>query len=174
MADEVLSMYVGPGIQTDGGPRKQDENLKPTMFTHNQDPIVARENGRKGGIKSGEVRRRNRKMRDAAKFLLQQRMILGDDTVYDIARKMGLDPEDATNADALIIAAALKAMKGDVEAMKFVRDTGGEAPKNQVELSGDTDRPIATMDLRAMSEDELLRLADARANETDEPADAKE
>ena len=80
---------------------------------------------------------------------------------------MGLDDESgATNADALIIAAMIKAMKGDVEAMRFVRDTGGEAPKNQVELTGDPDRPVATMDLRAMSEEELLRLAGERADES--------
>ena len=164
MADEFLrDTEVKPGLQRTEPPKE----MQKYNFTSEQDREAARENGRKGGIKSGENRRRNRKMRDAAKFLLQQNMILGDDTVYDIARKLGLDPEDATNADALIIAAALKAMKGDVEAMKFVRDTGGEAPKNQVELSGDLDRPVATIDLRNLSEDELLRMAEAREDEAE-------
>jgi hypothetical protein len=54
----------------------------------------------------------------------------------------------------------------DVEALKFVRDTAGEAPKNQVELSGDLDRPVATLDLRAMSEEELLRMVEERSGET--------
>jgi len=163
MADEFLrDTVVKPGLQRTEPPKE----MQKYNFTSEQDREAARENGRKGGIKSGENRRRNRKLRDAAKFLLQHDLIFGDDTVYDIVRKMGLDDE-ATNADALIIAAMIKAMKGDVEAMRFVRDTGGEAPKNQVELTGDLDRPVATMDLRALSEEELLRLAEAK--ETAEP-----
>ena len=74
----------------------------------------------------------------------------------------GLGFSEATNAEALMLIAMKKASKGDVEAMKFVRDTAGEAPKNQVELTGDTDRPVATLDLRNLSEEELLRLAEAK------------
>jgi hypothetical protein len=52
--------------------------------------------------------------------------------------------------------------------MKFVRDTGGESPSNRVELTGDPERPVATMDLRSMSEEELMRLAEARSDVPDE------
>ena len=58
-----------------------------------------------------------------------------------------------------------KAAKGDVDAMRFIRDTAGEAPSNRVELSGDLERPIASLDLRTMSETELLHLAAQREEE---------
>jgi phage FluMu protein gp41 len=58
--------------------------------------------------------------------------------------------------------------------MKFVRDTAGEAPKNQVELTGDLDRPVATLDLRSMSEEELLRLVEEQQTGADEAPAADE
>lgn len=114
----------------------------------------------KGGRASQVTRKKHKRMAEAAKWLLAAKDVLSDD---DIKRIMtGLGFSEATNAEALMLIAMKKASKGDVEAMKFVRDTAGEAPKNQVELTGDTDRPVATLDLRNLSEEELLRLAEAK------------
>ena len=113
-------------------------------------------------LASQAARRKKRRLKDAAKWLLASNSIATEKDIIDKLVELGIS--DATNAEALMVAAMKKAMKGDVEAMKFVRDTSGEAPKNQVELSGDLDRPVATMDLRNLSEDELLRMIEARAD----------
>jgi phage FluMu protein gp41 len=118
----------------------------------------------KGAAASVEARRRKKRLQDAAKWLLMQDDVISNKDVQAKLKALGI--EDATNAEALMLIALRKAASGNVEAMKFVRDTGGEAPKNQVELSGDLDRPVATMDLRNMSEEDLLRLAEARSPET--------
>ena len=118
----------------------------------------------KGAAASAEVRRRKKRLQDAAKWLLMQNDVISNKDVQAKLRELGI--EDATNAEALMLIALRKAAAGNVEAMKFVRDTGGEAPKNQVELTGDPNAPVATMDLRSMSEEELIRLAEARSPET--------
>ena len=138
-------------------------NLRP--FTGGPDdprtPEQIKEWAVKGGQASKAARIKKKRLSDAAKWLLSADSIASEEEVLEKLHELGLT--DATNAEALMVVALRKALRGDVEAMKFVRDTGGEAPKNQVELSGDPDRPVATLDLRNMSEEELLRLAEAKA-----------
>jgi len=142
-------------------------NLKP--FKKGPDdprtPEQKREWANKGNLASQEARRKKKRLSDATRWLLAAKSIASDEEVVEKLRELGI--EDATNAEALIVVAMKKAMRGDVEAMRFVRDTGGEAPSNRVELSGDIDRPVATLDLRNMSEEELLRMAEAKADTDD-------
>ena len=140
-------------------------NLKP--FTSDQDWEKQRINASKGGKKAQENRRKNLRMTRAMKWLLQSKDVVSDEDIRAKLVKLGvIDEEDTTNAEVLAMVALRKAAKGDVEALKFVRDTAGESPSNRVELTGDVDKPVATLDLRTMSEEELLRLAEAKA-ETD-------
>lgn len=145
--------------------KKSLENLQ--MFTTDQDHDKCVANGSKAGKVSGEVRRRKKRLQDAAKWLLQQDDVISSKEIQAKLKSLGI--EDSTNAEALMLIALRRAAAGNVEAMKFVRDTAGEAPKNQVELSGDLDRPVATMDLRNLSEEQLLKLAEAKAD--DEPTE---
>ena len=114
----------------------------------------------KANLASQEARRKKKRLKDATKWLLAAKNIVSDEEVIEKLKELGI--EDATNAEALMVVALKKALKGDVDAMRFVRDTGGESPSNKVELSGDPDRPVATLDLRGMSEEELLRMAEAK------------
>ena len=147
---------------------KQMANLRP--FTKGPDdprtPEQKKEWAAKAAAAGLEARRKKKRLTDAAKWLLAANNIVTEQDVIEKLVELGIS--DATNAEALMVVALKKALKGDVEAMKFVRDTGGEAPKNQVELSGDLDRPVATMDLRNLSEDQLLRLAEAKADDAAE------
>lgn len=129
-------------------------------------PEERKRNAQLGAKASAEVRRRKKRLTDAAKWLLASKDIVSDAKVKAKLQELGI--EDATNAEALMVIALKKASTGNVEALKFVRDTGGEAPSNRVELAGDIDRPVATLDLRGMSEEELLRIAESRADETGE------
>lgn len=143
-------------------------NLK--HFTSDQDREAARINGQKAGKASAETRRKKKRLQDAAKWLLQSKSIISDAEIKAKLLELGVTDE-STNAEALMLIALRKAAKGDVEAMKFIRDTGGEAPKNQVELSGDLDRPVATMDLRGMTNEQLMALAENRSDDGETGAD---
>lgn len=77
------------------------ENLKPV-----RSESEAREKGKKGGIKSGEVRRERKALKEELLLLL---------STGDTQKKLSL---------ALIE----KAMNGDVKAFEVIRDTIGEKP----------------------------------------------
>ncbi len=114
-------------------------------------------------MKSGETKRRRKYLRETVRWLLQQDDVVNDEDAK--ARLAGLGIADPSNAEVLMLVALKKAAKGDVDAMRFIRDTAGEAPSNRVELTGDVERPVASLDLRTMSEAELLHIAEARENE---------
>ena len=143
-------------------------------FTSDQDREQCRINGAKGHAVMLENRKKAKRMNRAMKWLLQAKDVVSDEDIREKLMKLGVVDEDdngATNAEVLALVALRKAAKGDVEALKFVRDTAGEAPKNQVELSGDLDRPVATLDLTTLSTEELLRLADESGANNPQPTD---
>ena len=119
----------------------------------------AREIGRKGGIASGEARRRRRTLREAAQTLLSAGLML-EQVDPEVLKALGV--ETPTNADGLMLIALTKAAKGDVEAMRFVRDTGGEVPTSKVEVGGIEDKPIEVLDLSALTDSQLQELARKR------------
>ena len=101
------------------------ENLRPPKTSEE-----AKKRGRNGGKKSGEVRRRKRDAREAAKLILN---LPCSDSMKKNLRAMAIDEEDFTNRVALFARAYVLAMGGDVNAMKFIIETSGETPKQQLE-----------------------------------------
>lgn len=104
-----------------------DKNLIPNS---ERSPSEVRENGRKGGIASGKVRRKKRDMREAAKVLL-------DTEVKNprLRRKMkdnGLDDDDLTNQMAVLLSMFMSAVNGNVRAAEFLRDTAGYNPSEML------------------------------------------
>lgn len=95
-----------------------NENLKPIRSKDE-----AREKGKKGGKKSGEVRRAKKTMRELLDYLLEK----------EITNKKG---EKATTKEAILVAAIKKAIAGDIKALQFIRDTIGEMPVVKQEVSG--------------------------------------
>lgn len=95
-----------------------EQNLK-----KNLSPKEAREQGRKGGIASGKARREKKKLRELAQMILQEEITDAN------GRKL-------TQGEAALRVQARKAIQdGDTKALTFLRDTAGEAPVNQVEVS---------------------------------------
>lgn len=92
------------------------DNLKPVR-TEDE----ARSRGRKGGVASGQARRKKASLRAALEILLERR---GED---------GL-----TGREALAVALYEQALRGDVRAFAELRDTVGEKPvqKGENEISG--------------------------------------
>lgn len=74
-----------------------------------------KEKMRRGGIKSGEVRRKRKSMREELDILLSMN----------------------NNQENVMIAMLDKAMSGDVRAMEFIRDTIGEKPVDKVDSKVD-------------------------------------
>ncbi|MCI8843869.1 MAG: hypothetical protein HFF08_07145 [Oscillospiraceae bacterium] len=86
----------------------------------------------KGGKASGAARRRKKTMRQAAAMLLGADISGGErDFVEKIRPRLlafGISEGDATYQDVLLASIMLKAMKGDVKAAAYIRDTAGENP----------------------------------------------
>lgn len=100
-----------------------DGNLIP--FTSEQSREEAEKNGRKGGIKSGEARRRKSAMRTAMKQLLS--LPVHDKETWNALAAMGVDPEQIDNQTALLAAVLAKGIRtGDFKTMMAVLAVAGE------------------------------------------------
>lgn len=75
----------------------------------------AREKGKKGGIASGEARRKKKTIRETLEMMLSGKM-----------------PDGATRQDAIVVALLEKALSGDVRAFEAIRDSIGEKPVNAI------------------------------------------
>ena len=105
-----------------------EENLKKGKETQFQSGEKAARNGQKGGIKSGEVRRRKKLLKECMENLLQ--MPVSDKKIYKKLESMGVAPEDIDNRYQITVALFLKAASGDVSAYKEIRDLMGENEKD--------------------------------------------
>ena len=79
----------------------------------------ARENGKKGGIASGEARRAKKSLREAMQILME-------------ADLTGKDGKTMTGTEAMAAKAFQAALKGDWKAWELVRDTAGQKPVDRI------------------------------------------
>ena len=94
-------------------------------------------------------------------------IIAGADIDPKIAERLRRDNPDATLYDLIQAVAVGRALDGSINAMQYVRDTHGDAPKTQIEVSEnittDQDREL----MRAINERlqgvELVKVVDADA-----------
>ena len=83
-----------------------------------------REYAKKGGQKSGETRRKKKAMKDTVKMLLN--LNLPDSEGKEKLKELGIEEEDLTIQTAILTNQVEKALKGNLDSAKFVRDTAGE------------------------------------------------
>lgn len=96
-----------------------EQNLRPVRTEEE-----ARALGRLGGVASGKSRREKRLLRELAQMIL-------DEEVTDT------HGQTMTRGEAALRVQARKAIiDGDVKALQFLRDTAGQAPVQQVDVSG--------------------------------------
>lgn len=100
-------------------PRGNPNNL---VQNKEQTPEERRENAKKAGIASGQSRREKRYFQESLQKLLNGKYYIGDE---ENRKQLG-------GYDALAQAMILKAINGDVQAFKEIRDTIGEKPKDTV------------------------------------------
>ena len=102
-----------------------EQNLRPGEH------IPTIEEAKKGGIASGESRRRKKLLRECLEELL--------DTEQEV--KINGVTLKKTNAELLSVTLMKKALKGDVKAFEVLRDTAGEKPIDKV-MVADVDQSV--------------------------------
>lgn len=104
-----------------------EENLKP--FGSGQlSESEEREMRSRGGKKSGETRRRKKTMKETAKMMLDMEIPAAGKELKAKLKAMGISEEDFTYQSAIMVGILNQAMKGNVKAATFLRDTIGENP----------------------------------------------
>ena len=96
----------------------------------------AREMGRKGGIKSGESRRRKKTMREALEMLLFHTKL--NEQTKQMLKAEGVENADDFNHQMVITRSLIaKAESGDVQAYNAICSMIGEKPADKIDLGGD-------------------------------------
>ena len=91
--------------------------------------VFTREEHVKGGKASAEARRRRKDMRERLEMLLAMPISSGKGAELEkIKSYAAIKGKNVTVEDAILIAIMQKAMKGDIPAATFLRDTSGQKP----------------------------------------------
>lgn len=93
-----------------------EQNLRPSEYK------LSQEEAKKGGIASGEARRRKRDLRRALEALLEK----------DFKDNAG---KSISGAEAIALKQFQKALDGDTRAFETIRDTAGQKPVDKVVIS---------------------------------------
>lgn len=109
------------------------DNLIPqSERTKEEQKVIAR----MGGIASGKARREKKAMRETLEALLSMPMKGGKAAdVESIKNFAELKGKNITVQDAMVIAMLQKAMKGNVTAAEWIRDTAGQKPVDNANVS---------------------------------------
>ena len=102
------------------------ENLRPVSSKEE-----ARERGRKGGLASGEARRKRKTLKEELLLILS----------------------DGETQQSVTIALIEKAMSGDTKAFEVIRDTIGEKPVDKVMIADVEPSVIAEVEAMVIGED---------------------
>ena len=139
-----------------------EKNLIP--FTSDQSHDEAVKNGKKGGVASGAARRRKKSMRQTLNTLLSAGLDVGEQEFLERVRPrllaLCIDAEDATYQDVLLASILLKAIRGDVRAAEFIRDTGGDNPNLELKKQ---ELKLRKEELRFRREQEAQKAESAKA-----------
>jgi len=131
-----------------------EQNLRP------REGGLTIEEQKKGGKKSGEVRSLRATVRKQLDMKVPKK---GMSDVHELMDEMGLPKGSRTYNEAITAAILHKAVKGNIAAAQYIRDTVGEKPtdKTEVELGPNTRSDLEGMSLeekKAMLDDMLLKL----------------
>lgn len=129
-------------------------NLRPF---HERPEAEQREIRSMGGKASQAKQKRRRTQAEIIRQIMDLKL-----TPEEGAEKLealGLDPTWATDAN---VAVMQKARRGDVESLRYLRDTIGEKPRDGLEIGGIEGQPVSTIDLTALTDDQLRAMIAAR------------
>jgi hypothetical protein len=102
----------------------------------NMTPEQRRENGRKGGIASGESKRKKKAMKETLDVLLSMPMKNGRSIDIEAVKNFAaIKGKNINVQEAMIISMLQRAMKGDVKAAEWIRDTAGQKPTDNMNMA---------------------------------------
>ena len=100
-----------------------------------------REIAKKGGKKSGEVRRKKRTLKEQMEMLLS--LPVKDENTKSFIESLGIDPDTIDNATAITLSIYQEALKGNTKAYELIRDTLGERPTDKLQIE---EAPVIVME----------------------------
>ena len=124
------------------------------IYNEGLSPEERTEQAKRAAAASAKARAQHRLFKDILKDILAL-PIDDEDVAYKQLEKLG----KANHENAMMLASAKRAMLGDIEAARFVRDTVGEKPTEAMQLAI-TDKPVKALDMNTLSDAELEALAD--------------
>ena len=98
-----------------------EQNLIPF---NRQTESEQREKAKKGGQRSGEVRRQRKAMKETMKMLLDLK--LPESESKEKLKALGIEETDLNIQTAILTGQVQKALAGNLDSAKFIRDTAGE------------------------------------------------
>lgn len=99
-------------------------------------PEQRRECGRKGGIASGETKRKKKAIKETLDVLLAMPVKSGKYAdIESIKNFAALKGKNINVQEAMVISMLQRAMKGDVKAAEWIRDTAGQRPTDNVNMN---------------------------------------
>ena len=114
-----------------------EQNLIPQAHT------LTVEEQSKGGKASVEARRRKKDMKERLEILLSMPITKGKEADVEKIKGFGeLKGKNITVEDAILVAMIQKALKGDVSASNFIRDTSGQKVAEKVEINTNVDDTV--------------------------------
>lgn len=110
-----------------------EKNLKANS---ERSPSERRALAKKAGIASGKARREKKAMRETLEELLTMPIKSGElDDIEKIKSLAGMRGKNISTQEAIMISMIKKAIKGDVKAAEYIRDTAGQKQTEKLELN---------------------------------------
>lgn len=98
------------------------------------DSNTARENGKKGVVKTNAIRRNKKAMATVCAEFLALRAVQSADGIEKL-KNLGINPKQFDMQASAVLKQIEKATKGDLQALIFLRDTAGEKPVDKVDMT---------------------------------------
>ena len=109
----------------------------------------------KGGVASGKAKRRKKEFKESLEVVLGMVLKSGEiASIDDIQSFADLKGKNITVQDAIVIAMAQRAMKGNVSCARWVLETSGQKQPTKLEMRGEINNPFSEL-----TTEELRRLA---------------
>ena len=125
-------------------------------------PEERSEHARKAGIASAKKRFQHKQQKEILKDILS--LECDDEEAVKALKALGLDESFANAANLAVLR---RAVKGDVESLRYIRDTIGEKPREGLEVGGFDGKPLASIDMSQLTDDQLKALIASRSDESD-------
>ena len=109
---------------------------------------------RMGGKACQAARARKRELRLIASAMLDGQ-VLETDEIYEELTSRGFEN---CYANAMMLSVMMKAMHGDVDAARFIRDTAGQKPSDQVQIGNIDGVPFMRREMANLSDDALRQM----------------